>query len=175
MPSDVLPEWVLWMLPLLFLLHDAEEVWPPPWLRRNREVLSKRFPHTAGWLYARVGSVTQGQFVRMAAQELALLLAVTAYARWGGHYAPWLALYSAFTLHLAVHLAQGIAVGGYLPSVATALLCLPLCVRGYAPVVDARLFTACELPVCAVAGCAVAVLNLGILHRLAAASRRNAD
>lgn len=93
----------------------------------------------------------------------------------GGHYAPWLALYSAFTLHLAVHLAQGIAVGGYLPSVATALLCLPLCVRGYAPVVDARLFTACELLVCAVAGCAVAVLNLGILHRLAAARRRNAN
>lgn len=175
MPSAELPGWLLWMLPGLFLLHDAEEaLLLPSWLRSNRDALSGRFPRTAGWLYAHMGSESPGQFACMAAQELVLLLAVTAYARWGGHYAPWVALFSAFTLHLPVHLAQGIAVGGYIPSVVTSLVCLPLCGWGYATVVSSRLFSGCELLVCAVAGCVVAALNLGLLHRLAAARRRKA-
>ena len=36
----LLPGWLLWSLPAMFLLHDAEEVlFLPPWLRRNREWL----------------------------------------------------------------------------------------------------------------------------------------
>ena len=41
----LLPGWLLWSLPAMFLLHDAEEVlFLPPWLRRNRELLARRFP-----------------------------------------------------------------------------------------------------------------------------------
>ena len=37
----LLPGWLLWSLPAMFLLHDAEEVlFLPPWLRRNRESVS---------------------------------------------------------------------------------------------------------------------------------------
>lgn len=40
----LLPGWLLWSLPAMFLLHDAEEVlFLPPWLRRNRELLARRF------------------------------------------------------------------------------------------------------------------------------------
>ena len=45
----LLPGWLLWSLPAMFLLHDAEEVlFLPPWLRRNREWLAfsaARPPH----------------------------------------------------------------------------------------------------------------------------------
>ena len=38
----LLPGWLLWSLPAMFLLHDAEEVlFLPPWLRRNRELLAR--------------------------------------------------------------------------------------------------------------------------------------
>ena len=41
----LLPGLLLWSLPAMFLLHDAEEVLLlPPWLRRNREWLARRFP-----------------------------------------------------------------------------------------------------------------------------------
>lgn len=44
----LLPGWLLWSLPAMFLLHDAEEVlFLPPWLRRNRELLVRRFPQLA--------------------------------------------------------------------------------------------------------------------------------
>ncbi|MFR6634086.1 MAG: HXXEE domain-containing protein [Alistipes onderdonkii] len=44
----LLPGWLLWSLPAMFLLHDAEEVlFLPPWLRRNRELLARRFPQLA--------------------------------------------------------------------------------------------------------------------------------
>lgn len=44
----LLPGWLLWSLLAMFLLHDAEEVlFLPPWLRRNRELLARRFPQLA--------------------------------------------------------------------------------------------------------------------------------
>lgn len=44
----LLPGLLLWSLPAMFLLHDAEEVlFLPPWLRRNREWLARRFPQLA--------------------------------------------------------------------------------------------------------------------------------
>lgn len=44
----LLPGLLLWSLPAMFLLHDAEEVlFLPPWLRRNRELLARRFPQLA--------------------------------------------------------------------------------------------------------------------------------
>ena len=44
----LLPGLLLWSLPAMFLLHDAEEVLLlPPWLRRNREWLARRFPQLA--------------------------------------------------------------------------------------------------------------------------------
>ena len=45
----LLPGLLLWSLPAMFLLHDAEEVlFLPPWLRRNREWLARRFPQQIG-------------------------------------------------------------------------------------------------------------------------------
>ena len=44
----LLPGLLLWSLPAMFLLHDAEEVlFLSPWLRRNRELLARRFPQLA--------------------------------------------------------------------------------------------------------------------------------
>ena len=41
----MLPALLVWSLPLLFVIHDAEEVlFLPSWLRRNRELLARRVP-----------------------------------------------------------------------------------------------------------------------------------
>lgn len=166
-----LPGLLLWSLPVMFALHDAEEVlFLPSWLSRNRELLARRFPRLSCRLLPHFAGITPMAFAAMAAEELALLLAVTVYAAVTHDYYPWLALLLAFTVHLLVHIAQWVAVGRYLPVVATSLLCLAGCGWGLHTIADSRLFTLREFVCCGVAGCAVAAANLWLLHRLAVKS-----
>ena len=71
----LLPGWLLWSLPAMFLLHDAEEVlFLPPWLRRNREWLARRFPQLARRMLLHFDGISPLRFAAMAAEELVLLL-----------------------------------------------------------------------------------------------------
>ncbi len=62
-PPAELPAWLLWMGPVLFLLHDSEEViWLPGWLCRNREKLAHRFPQVSQLVYGTAGPIPQTHF-----------------------------------------------------------------------------------------------------------------
>ena len=118
----LLPGWLLWSLPAMFLLHDAEEVlFLPPWLRRNRELLARRFPQLAHRMLPHFDGISPLRFAAMAAEELVLLVAVTACAALAGCYYPWLALFLAFGMHLLIHLGQWAVVGRYVPVITTSL------------------------------------------------------
>lgn len=171
--ENALPALLLWLLPVAFVVHDAEEVlFLPGWLRRNRDFLTERFPALSR-LVPHLEAVSPRRFAAMAAEELALLLVVTLYAQFTHDFFPWLALFLAFGVHLTVHVAQWIAVGRYVPVVATAPLCLLYCGWGLAVVIDSLLFTPGEFLLCGVAGCAVAAVNLLVMHRLAATCAKN--
>lgn len=127
----MLPGLLLWLLPAVFLLHDAEEtLFLPGWLKRNREELSRRFPCLSTRLLSHVAGISPARFAAMAAEELFLLLAVALYASLSHGYYPWLALFLAFGVHLVVHIVQWIAVGRYVPVGATSLAGLVWCGGG---------------------------------------------
>ena len=166
-----LPGLLLWLLPAVFVLHDAEEtLCLPGWLRRNRGFLSRRFPALSRRLLPHFDTISPAMFAAMAAEELALLLAVALYAQITHDYYPWLALLLAFGVHLLVHLVQWAAIGRYLPLAATSLAGLVYCGWGLYVTINSRLFTLREFVLCGVAGCAVAAVNLLLLHRLSAKS-----
>ena len=165
----LLPGWLLWSLPAMFLLHDAEEVlFLPPWLRRNRELLARRFPQLARRMLPHFDGISPLRFAAMAAEELVLQVAVTACAALAGCYYPWLALFLAFGMHLLIHLGQWAAVGRYVPVIATSLPCLACCGRGLCIMINSRAFSLREFVLCGMAGGAVAAVNLWLVHRLAA-------
>lgn len=167
----LLPGWLLWSLPAMFLLHDAEEVlFLPPWLRRNRELLARGVFRSSPAACSRIstGFPPPLRFAAMAAEELVLLVAVTACAALAGCYYPWLALFLAFGMHLLIHLGQWAAVGRYVPVIATSLPCLACCGRGLCIMINSRAFSLREFVLCGMAGCAVAAVNLWLVHRLAA-------
>lgn len=164
-----LPGLLLWLLPAAFLLHDAEEmIFLPAWLRRHRNLLARRFPRLSRRLLPRVAGISRAKFAVMAAEELGLLLIVTSYAALSHDYRPWLALFSAFGVHLVMHVGQWIAVGRYVPVGATSLAALIYCGWGLRIVINSRLFTLREGVLCGAAGCAVAAINLFLLHAAAA-------
>ena len=169
----MLPDLLLWLLPAAFVLHDAEEtVFLPGWLRRNRDDLSRRFPRLSSRLLSHVAAISPARFAAMAAEELALLLAVTLYSAISHDYYPWLALFLAFGVHLVVHIVQWIAVGRYIPVAATSLAALAYCGWGLYVLINSGLFTLREFLICGVAGCAVAAVNLWLLHALVGAAGR---
>lgn len=152
-----LPGLFLCSLPAMFVLHDAEEaLLLPSWLRRNREFLVQRFPRLFCRLLPRFDTVSPQKFAAMAAEELALLLAVTLYARFAGGFYPWLALLLAFGVHLLVHIARWIAVRRYVPAGVTSLVYLLCCGWGVYILINSRLFTLREFLLCGAAGCAAA-------------------
>lgn len=149
-------------------MHDAEEaLFRPGWLRRRAPHLVRRFPRLSRRLLPNLSSISRGGFAAMAAEEFVLLLAVTFLAASSSVYYPWLALFLAFGLHLAMHLVQWIAVGRYVPSAATALLGLLYFGWGVAEMINSRCFTLREFVLCGVAGCIAAALNLRLLHAAA--------
>lgn len=160
-----LPALLLWLLPAAFLLHDAEEVlFLPAWLRRHRNLLVRRFPRLSRRLLPHVAAISRAKFAVMAAEELVLLLIVTFYAAFSHDCRPWLALFLAFGIHLVVHLVQWVAVGRYIPLVATSLAGLVYCGWGLQIVINSQLFTLPEGVLCGVAGCVAAAVNLYLLH-----------
>lgn len=157
---------VLWLLPGLFLLHDLEEtLWLPRWLHRNDNMLATRFPRLAARVLPHTARLGRSAFAWMAAEEFLILVTVTAYAHRCGHYAPWLALSLAFTLHLAVHIVQALVLRRVFPAVVTSVCCLPAGIRMLDVATDR--FTGIGIAACAAAGIALAALNLWLLHRIA--------
>lgn len=159
---------LLWLLPAVFAMHEAEEtLFLSPWLHRNRDYFARRFPRLARRMLPVIDSMTSVKFVAMAAEELLLLLSATLYAALSGDYRPWLALFLAFGAHLLLHVGQWIAVGRFVPVVAISLTGLLYCGWGLYAMSSLRCFTLREWLFCASAGCVAAAANLFCLHALA--------
>ena len=104
-------------LPLAFVLHDAEEIAVQGrWIRTHGAELSRRFPKFEPMI-ARLGALGTRGFAIAAAEELAVLLAVTAYVLVGGTWAAeaWGAVFLAFSLHPIVHAVQAAMLRVYVP------------------------------------------------------------
>lgn len=164
----MLPALLVWSLPLLFVIHDAEEVlFLPSWLRRNRGLLVRRVPSAMRRVVLALPDLPRRVFAAMAGEELALLLLVSALASGADLIHPWLALYLAFGVHLLLHVGQCLVVRCWLPVVASSLFCLPFWFWGVTVVRDRILFSLDEWLLCGLAGCVFAAVNLGVMHAVA--------
>lgn len=156
-------------LPLVFMLHDFEEmIVRKAWMRKYALALYRRFP----WMKKQmehVQKMSSAAFAIAVAEEFIILggisIAVLISNFRQGVFLLWVALLWAFSFHLLVHIAQGLVLRQYTPGVVTSVLCLPysvytlymLTVGGYPLSVQI---------VCAVVGILCMVVNLYGMHRL---------
>lgn len=169
----MLPDVLLWLFPVVFVLHEAEETaFLPSWLHRHRGRLLNRFPRGSSRLLSFFDGISRTTFAGIAAEELVLVLGVAAWASWADVCYPWLALFLAFGVHLVGHLLQILMIRRYVPVVATSLLGLACCGWGLRILIGSGLFSLREYLLCGVAGCIVAAVNLWTMHALAATLRR---
>lgn len=160
--------------PLLFLLHEAEEVLlQHRWMLAHQDALKKRFPKLKT-LLEHLSRLTPKAFAVAAFEEWLIITLATCYVLLQGDYCLqiWSALFMAFSFHLLVHIVQAFAVRGYVPGLATSLLLLP-----YSFIILQSIWHAMsglELLLLGTAGIIVMVVNLRFAHWLGMAIARKA-
>lgn len=152
--------------PIAFLVHDLEETFVQrSWMERHREMLMRRFPRLRS-LIEQLNSLSTKAFAIAAAEELLILLAATCYLLVDAPFAleVWAALFLAFSVHLVVHIAQGLILRSYVPGLISAVLLLPYSGLGVSSLW--RQMGIGELIALTIAGLLVLVLNLRFAHWL---------
>ena len=107
------------------MFHDMEEIIGlRSWLIRNESILAKRFPKIAK-LYKNF--TTEGFAVAVFEELCACtLFCLLASLPWMFFKLLWMGAFMAYTLHLVVHVVQAILFRGYIPALATSIICLPI-------------------------------------------------
>jgi hypothetical protein len=121
----------VWLLPLVFVIHDGEEILTMPrWIADHRPLL-ERIAHKsppARRVVANLPTTTAQVAVAVAVELAVFLLATVLVAR---DPRPGFALYfyaavlGVYTAHSLTHLGQTLLLGAYTPGVVTAVLVVP--------------------------------------------------
>ena len=152
---------IIWMFPILFMVHDMEEVIGfGTWLKKNRSLLDQKYPRISN-TYRPFS--TEGMAAAVM-EELLLCLVVCTISRITSCYGLWLGVFIAYAMHLLIHIGQSIVVKQYIPAVITSILCLPvsLCFIVYS--IKILSYSGMQIFVYSCTGMAVVVVNLKIAH-----------
>ena len=115
---------VIWLLPVLFMLHDFEEIiLVEAWRSRYADQLGKRRPGRLVF----AGCKRTPAFSIGVAIEFFLLALITGLSGLTGRYGVWYGLLFAFTAHLVGHCVVPFLYRHYVPGVVTSVLLLPGC------------------------------------------------
>ena len=111
----------VWMLPILFILHDFEEIiFMPLWKTRHHqklETFKKPF----------FGSVTQGSaFAVGVLEEFIILVFISGFCQINHNSLLYLSFVIAYTAHFIIHYIMCLQFRGYVPGVVTVTLELPI-------------------------------------------------
>jgi hypothetical protein len=115
-------ETLMWLLPIVFMFHDFEEIIMfKPWLNVNWPNLEKRFPKWVARALAEQSKMSTSAFALAVAEEFIVLSALTLLAVELELYPFWAGMLLGFFIHLLIHMGQFAAYRGYVPVILTSL------------------------------------------------------
>ena len=159
-------EQYIWLLPILFIFHDFEEIIGVRlWAAQNGAEICRRIPKSS----LIFNNLTTEGFALAVAEEFVLLLIICGLTFTGirAFYLIWLGVFFAYTLHLVVHIGQAIVFRKYIPALATSIICLPISIcilKDCLATIDASLI---EIVAYSVVAVVAVVGNLFFAHWLA--------
>lgn len=153
----------VWMLPILFIVHDMEEIMGfGIWKKKNEKMLKEKYPRIAK-VYMEYS--TEGMTAAVM-EEMLLCLLVCVSARITGFYGIWLGIFIAYTLHLLIHMGQSVVVRKYIPALATSILCLPFSLCFLTASIKTLSYPAGEIVLWGLAGTGIVAGNLKLAHSI---------
>ncbi len=158
--------YIILLFPLAFIIHDGEEIATQhKWMQTHKETLAHRFPFAKPMVEHLSGLSTKA-FTIAVLEELALILIATTciFADIPFATEAWAIMFMAFSIHLLIHVGQGIIMRGYVPGLITSVLTLPYSYIGMQNVCE--IFSATELLTYGAVGIVAMVANLAFAHWL---------
>ena len=160
-------ETLLWLLPIVFMIHDFEEIiMIPSWMERNRAVILARFPKLGKRLLSQFGSLSGPGFSVAVLEEFILISLLTLLAVENNCYNLWTGLMLVFFLHLFMHVGQFLVFRKYIPAIVTSLLSIIYCIYALRFMSSHDLILWAETAKWFGIFAVVFVLNLAFAHRL---------
>lgn len=159
-------ELLVWLPPLLFILHDMEEmIFGMAW--KNREPKMKKYVSVK---FVPFGTAKDSAgFSACVYEELLILTAISLFSFLTGHCGLWFGMIAANCIHLILfHIVGGSVVyRAYVPGVVTACLTVPLCIWVLSVSEQLLHYSVLEMLTWTFIGTVVAMTNLHILHQFA--------
>ena len=116
---------LIYLLPILFMLHEFEElVMLPAWIEKNEKELSRRFPA----LRSKLSFLQSPAFGIAVCEEFVIVSACTMATIITGNMLFWYICLLAFSLHFVAHIIQFFIIRKYIPAIVSTVLFLPYCV-----------------------------------------------
>ncbi len=157
---------IIWLFPILFLIHELEEIFGfEKWYIKNKDKLNK-YPKIA----KRVNKIfrylsTKGMLFAIF-EQLILCLLVCFLAVKFNFYILWLAAFIGYTIHLIIHVFQGIILKAYIPAFITSAIEIPICFYIIYEVFYCYEFSFDEVFYYSIVAVIIIALNLYFLHRI---------
>ena len=115
-------ETLMWLLPIVFMFHDFEEIIMfKPWISANGAALEKRFPRWAPRVLAVHNKISASAFALVVAEQFVILSTLTLLAVELELYPFWTGMMLGFFIHLLIHIGQFIVYRRYVPVILTSL------------------------------------------------------
>ncbi|GAB3891995.1 HXXEE domain-containing protein [Larkinella knui] len=160
---------LFWSFPFLFMIHDFEEIlFVKAWITRNRDVIKQRIPKLADRLLPHFDRLSTQGFALAVAEEFLLVSLTTLLSLVTNQFHLWYSLFLAFTVHLLMHIGQGLFFRRYVPGMVTSLLFLPVCLYILYLGFNRMSFTLPIAGVYLLAGFLLLAVNLLLIHKMAA-------
>lgn len=115
----------LLLLPIIFIIHDIEEIIGFRWFFRNNPTIFDRFPRITK---AYKDCTTAGMALAVY-EEFIPFFGISLLAFYFENdvlYTVWFGLLLSLTAHFLIHIGQSIYIKKYIPSLITSIICLPI-------------------------------------------------
>jgi hypothetical protein len=143
-------------LPLVFMLHDFEEIIMfHPWLEKNRDELERRFPKISNILKGNHYHLSTSAYAVAVLHEFLIIAVITCVSLYFDTYHWWFGAFAAYSLHLVIHIIQWLVYGKYVPVVISSFLTLPYCIYTFSEFLKFTDMSAGQMSLWAVIGLAI--------------------
>lgn len=154
------------LFPIIFMFHEFEEIiFLKHWALSDGDYVICKYPFTKR-LLSHVTRLSTSSFSLAVFEEFIIVSISVFLSLFLGWNYLWLSVFTAFSIHIVVHIFQWIVVRRYIPVIVTSFLSLPYIFWGVYNVF--QLFSLKEIVVCTVLGFVLLPINLYLAHKLSA-------
>ncbi len=113
---------IMWLLPVVFMVHDLEEIiMMRPWYLKNERLIKARFHRLASNI-SRTSNLSTSAIALAAGEEFVVLSAIMLVSVEYELYSLWAGFLIGFLLHLIFHVGSFLVMGRYVPYIITSVI-----------------------------------------------------